>query len=186
MLHIVFSYSPLTDIVTDRPYNLKDIEQWSKEAVHRLPLDFIFEYNIEHQGKRIYSNGSWEITNERLSIGQALIRKLRAFQEEGKITIEQLTGILEILKEGKITKEKVNKKKSNHVEKPTQDLVAAKKEEPLKASTKLEDATPSEEELPEQYEERREPPALPPREMILDDLFEKHMKKKLRKKIYIK
>ncbi|MIV05235.1 hypothetical protein A7K84_28140, partial [Salmonella enterica] len=47
MLHIIFSYSPLTDIVIERPYNLKDIERWSKEAVHSLPQDFLFEYNIE-------------------------------------------------------------------------------------------------------------------------------------------
>lgn len=40
MLHIIFSYSPLTDIVIERPYNLKDIERWSKEAVHSLPQDF--------------------------------------------------------------------------------------------------------------------------------------------------
>ncbi|MCB2493450.1 hypothetical protein KQ698_15525, partial [Listeria monocytogenes] len=76
---------------------LKDIERCSKEAVHSLQQDFLFEYNIDHHGNRIYSNGAWEITNERLSLGESLNQKVTMCYDEGKISEEQLAGILAIL-----------------------------------------------------------------------------------------
>ncbi|EAH0878979.1 hypothetical protein D4W36_12540, partial [Listeria monocytogenes] len=173
MLHIIFSYSPLTDIVIERPYNLKDIERWSKEAVHSLPQDFLFEYNIEHHGNRIYSNGSWEITNERLSLGESLIQKLTMFYEEGKISEEQLAGILAILKEAKIGKGKFNEEKpvsNKKVEKNQKtDLKPNEKEVIVNTEVEEKEEPKLEEKQTNPVQTRNDPPVIPPREMVLDE-----------------